>query len=190
MDGLKYFIQHFKGRKPTSITLEEIKSYILHLRSKGQGPVWINMQIFSIKFFYKYVCTPCFDVRDIPKMKVPKRFPKVFSREEVAQIISHTRSIKERAMLTLLYSAGLRVNELVNLKMVDIDSKQMLIHVTHAKGNKQRFVPLSVKALALLRMYVKTLKYKSEWLFPGGSATDFGYSVISKNFPDTIPFYQ
>lgn len=168
MDGLKYFTQYFKGRRPTEITLDDIKNYILVLKNhRGQGPVWINMQIFSIRFFYKYVCKPTFDVRDIPKMKVPKRFPNVFTREEINSIINSTRSIKERAILTMIYSAGLRVNELVNLKLVDIDSNEMLIHVTRAKGNKQRFVPLSVKTLKLLRVYIKTLKYKSEWLFQG-----------------------
>lgn len=171
MDGLRYFIKHFKGRKPTTITLDEIKNYILVLRARGQGPVWINMQIYSIRFFYSKVCKPCFDVRDIPKMKVPKPFPKVFSRDEVNAIINATGSIKERAILTLLYSAGLRVNELVSLRIRDVDSKQMLIHVTRAKGNKQRFVPLSVKTLHLLRVYVKTLKYQSEWLFPGPKGT-------------------
>jgi len=172
MDGLKYFIQYFKGRRPTEISLDDVKNYILVLKNhRGHGPVWINMQITSIVFFYKYVCKPSFDVRDIPKMKVPKRFPNVFSREEINAIINATSSIKERAILTMIYSAGLRVNELVNIKMRDIDSKEMLIHVTRAKGNKQRFVPLPVKTLRLLRVYVKTLKYKSEWLFPGALGT-------------------
>lgn len=100
MGGLSSFVKYFAGRKPTAITLDEIKNYMLYLQSKGQGPVWINMQIFSIRFFYKYVCKPSFDVRDVPKMKVPKRFPKVFSRDEVKKIIDATSSMKERAILS------------------------------------------------------------------------------------------
>lgn len=168
MDGLKSFIKYFQGRKPTSITLDEIKNYILHLQSKGQGPVWINMQIFSIRFFYKYVCAAGFDIRDIPKMKVPKRFPKVFSREEIKKIIDATSTIKERAIISTLYSCGLRVQELVNLKVTDVDRSQMLIHVKYGKGPKQRFVPLSKRLLRVLDQYLRVRqRSKSEYLFPG-----------------------
>jgi site-specific recombinase XerD len=175
LSGLDYFMRHFKGRKPNDLSIDDIKIYCQALKNRGCGPVWTNMQMYSIKFFYKHVVKPKFDIRDIPRLKVAKRFPKVLSRQEIKTIIAATRSIKEKAILSVLYSAGLRVNELVNLKIQDIDSKQMLIHVRCAKGNKQRYVPLSKNVLLILREYWQWNKRKSEYLFAGPSKRQFAH---------------
>lgn len=90
----------------------------------------------------------------------------MLSKEEVARILSSVDNIKHKAILMLVYSAGLRVGEVVRLKPEDIDSKRMLIHVKGSKGRKDRYTMLSGKALEILRKYWKDYRPK-KWLFEG-----------------------
>jgi integrase/recombinase XerD len=94
----------------------------------------------------------------------------VLSREEVSAILSQALNIKHRAMLSTLYATGLRLSELLNLHLVDIDGKRMTVHVQHGKGGKDRYVLLSPKLLELLRAYYSVTKPK-EWLFPNQKST-------------------
>lgn len=105
-------------------------------------------------------------VYEVKRPRKDKKLPVVLSKEEVAKIISSVDNIKHRAILMLVYSAGLRVGEVVRLKPEDIDSKRMLIHIKGSKGRKDRYTLLSEKTLEVLRAYWK--KYKPEkWLFGG-----------------------
>ncbi|MEW6418353.1 MAG: tyrosine-type recombinase/integrase [Nitrospirota bacterium] len=103
---------------------------------------------------------------EIKRPRKDKKLPVVLSKEEVAKIINSVDNLKHRAILMLVYSAGLRVGEVVRLKVEDIDSKRMLIHIKGSKGRKDRYTLLSEKALNILREYWR--KYKPvKWLFEG-----------------------
>ena len=103
---------------------------------------------------------------EIKRPKKDKKLPIVLSKEEIVAILSSIDNIKHKAILMLVYSAGLRVGEVVRLKPEDIDSKRTLIHIRGAKGRKDRYSLLSEAALKTLREYWK--QYKPEkWLFPG-----------------------
>jgi len=95
-----------------------------------------------------------------------KKLPDVLSKNEVIKILNSLKNKKHRALLFLTYSAGLRVSEVVNLKLKDIDSERMLVHIRKAKGSKDRYSLLSKLALKELRNYAKDQKLK-DWLFPG-----------------------
>jgi integrase/recombinase XerD len=110
-------------------------------------------------------------VCDLPQMKRPSPLPIVLSRDKVVRILNVTPHLKHKALLMTAYSAGLRVGEVVRLKVSDIDSKRMQIRVTAGKGAKDRYTVLSATALGVWRDYVRVFKPK-EWLFPGEDHTD------------------
>lgn len=103
---------------------------------------------------------------EIKRPHKDKKLPVVLSKEEVAKILSSIDNIKHKAILMIIYSAGLRVGEVVKLKVEDVDSNRMLVHVKGAKGRKDRYTLLSKTALEILREYWR--KYKpAKWLFEG-----------------------
>lgn len=111
--------------------------------------------------------------------------PKVIEGEFIKKQLSKIENLKHRAILTLTYSVGLRVSEIVNLKISDIDSKRMLIHIKNAKGRKDRIVPLSQNVLELLREYFK--KYKSkEFLFNGQNSLQYSIGSCQKIYKKYI----
>jgi integrase/recombinase XerD len=112
----------------------------------------------------------------IERPRNEKKLPKVIDGDLIKEKLSRIENIKHKAILTLTYSVGLRVSEIVNLKIEDIDSKRMIIHIKNAKGRKDRIVPLSQTVLELLREYFKKYKPK-EYLFNGQFSLQ--YSVKS-----------
>ena len=106
----------------------------------------------------------CWYVADHPQ-KITA-LPKVLSKEDVAKLLVSTENIKHKAMLSLIYACGLRRGELLNMQIIDIDSKRGVVNIRHAKGDKDRIVPLSDKILVLLREYFRQCRPK-KWLFEG-----------------------
>jgi site-specific recombinase XerD len=137
-----------------------------------------NQVINSIRFLYKYGLEKKYDKVSFKRPKSEKKLPQVIDKEFLLERISKIENLKHKAIITLAYSTGMRVSEVCNLKITDIDSKRMLIHVRNGKGRKDRFVPLSSTVLNLLRQYY--LKYKpKEYLFNG--QFDLQYSHKSCN---------
>lgn len=148
-------------------SLEDIHAYIL---KKAEGELcshsYIGQLISALKFFYEDVLQKSNFLINIPRPKKARNLPDVLSEEEVRQILTSQDNIKHKVLLMMAYSSGLRVSEVVSLKISDIDSSRMLIHVRRAKGQKDRFTVLSKNALQILRQY--SLEYKPNiWLFPG-----------------------
>jgi integrase/recombinase XerD len=131
-----------------------------------------NQVINSIRFLYKEVLGKKYDKVRFKRPKSEKKLPKVIDQNFIKEKLSKIENIKHKAILTLTYSVGLRVSEIVNLKIEDIDSKRMLIHIKNAKGRKDRVVPLSLTVLELLRGYYKEYKPK-EYLFNGQNSTKY-----------------
>ena len=104
--------------------------------------------------------------------ELEKKLPNILSHNEVMAIFNAVSNIKHKSILFLTYSAGLRVGEVVRLKVKDIDSERMLIHVRQGKGRKDRYTILSEVALDMLRKYAYEVRPK-EWLFPGANNKDF-----------------
>jgi site-specific recombinase XerD len=108
-------------------------------------------------------------VYEVKRPRKDKKLPVILSKEEVAKILSSIDNLKHKAILMLTYSAGLRVGEVVKLKLEDIDSKRMLIHIKGSKGRKDRYTMLSETALDILRKYWREYK-PGKWLFEGARA--------------------
>ncbi len=113
----------------------------------------------------------------IDRPRKDQRLPEVLSKEEIVNIIKHTNNIKHKCILSLLYSAGLRRGELINLKINDIDSKRMVIRVNKGKGNKDRITLLSTNVLCDLRTYFKEWKPKT-YLFEGPNESQYSAKSI------------
>ncbi|MFY7734696.1 MAG: site-specific tyrosine recombinase/integron integrase [Bacteroidia bacterium] len=142
-----------------------------------------NQIVNAIKLFFKIVNESKIEIDKIHRPKREKTLPNVLSKEEVFKIIDTTENLKHKTLLALIYSAGLRISEALNIKPKDIDSVRMLIHVKNAKGKKDRYTLLSEKVLLLLREYYLVYKPKI-YLFEGqfgGMYSSRSAQIILKN---------
>ena len=169
-----YLFQYY-NKPPLEITEPELKTYILYLKQKGLAAKSRNLSIFSIKQYYSLIDkrTTVNISTNIPRQKEPKNLPAVLSKEDVVKMLAGVENIKHRAILTIAYTSGLRIDETRRLKISDInkDRKTILIN---GKGSRQRFTPLCDEALRVLRNYYKFFRPKF-WLFEGSD----GNSPIS-----------
>jgi integrase/recombinase XerD len=156
----------FLGRSPDRAEPEDLRRYQLHLASLGASYARMNLASTALRFFFHVTLgRPGFGDR-MARIAAPERLPVVLSPEEVALLLAHAPSLKYRAALSIAYGCGLRVSEIVNLKVADIDSARMLIRVEQGKGRKDRYVMLSPDLLELLRQWWRAKRPRG-WLFPG-----------------------
>jgi integrase/recombinase XerD len=154
------------GKSPARLGLEEVRSYQVHLTSQGIAWASLNQTVCALRFFYGVTLGLPDLPALIPYARNPRKLPVVLSREEVVRFLEAVPALKSRIALTTAYAAGLRLSEVVALKVCDIDSQRMLIRVERGKGGKQRQVMLSEQLLKILRAYwLRT--HPREWLFPG-----------------------
>lgn len=153
---IKKLMEYF-DKPPDTITNDELREYFLYLHNtKNYSRTTISIALCGIKFFFEKTLNTDFDVFNIIRPKREDKLPVVLSREEVREILKNIRVLRHRACLTLIYSCGLRLKEAVGIKVNQIDSKRMLIHIRNAKGNHDRYVPLPEATLTLLRRHYKT----------------------------------
>ncbi|MCW3076138.1 MAG: integrase [Bacteroidetes bacterium] len=166
-DALSMFLKYFGGKPVEAISNQDLiefnNNYILKNKLSSS---FQNQVVNAVKLFFRTIEDRMMDPDLIHRPKRAKLLPNVLSKEEVKEILGCLANIKHKAMLSLIYSCGLRRAELLNLKVSDIDSKRNLIIIKQSKGRKDRIVPLSVKILALLRDYYHAYKPKF-WLFEG-----------------------
>jgi len=157
---------NFAGKHSLNINESNIKDYLRYLvEEKDATASTLNTAINALKFYYGKILKRKF-MYEIKRPKKDKKLPVVLSQEEVSRILSVVSNIKHKAILMLIYSAGLRVSEVVKLKVEDIDVERKLIHVKGAKGRKDRYTILSDNALKTLNLYLKAYK-PEKWLFSG-----------------------
>ncbi|UKM63474.1 site-specific integrase [Flavobacteriaceae bacterium GSB9] len=147
------FINYYSDIELFSIDENDIRQYLQKLIKDKKSNSYINMAINAIKFYYEMVLGMPNRFYSIERPRKESKLPKVLSKEEIFSIIDHTNNIKHKCIVSLLYSSGLRRNELLQLKLKDIDSKRMVIRVVQAKGNKDRYTVLNKSVLDDLRKY-------------------------------------
>jgi integrase/recombinase XerD len=164
---LRGFVRYFKPLHPRQLKEPDLRAYLLHLiDDKHYGPAYVNQVFNALRFLYVELYQMPFTVGNIPRPQKERKLPTVMSQEEVLRLLSCIYNMKHRTVLMLAYSAGLRVGEVVRLKIPDIDSHRKLIHVRGAKGMKDRYSLLSDVVLQQLREYYRLYKPK-EYLFEG-----------------------
>ncbi len=164
------------NKSPDLLDKEKIQAYLLHLMEERQL-AWstCNVVVSGIRFFYMQTLGIDSIRLGIPPMKTQKKLPEILSAEEIERLFKCAVNLKNRVVLMTTYAAGLRVSEVVNLRLTDIDSKRMMIRVRQGKGMKDRYTILSDRLLTELRAYYR--QYKPPfWLFYG-TYTDSQMSI-------------
>ena len=169
-DVLKSFLLFHHEKRVGDLTNDDLIAYNNDYILKNEfSASYQNQVVNAVKLFFRTVENKRMDEALIHRPKREKKLPNVLSKEEVKLILNAHSNIKHKAMLSLIYSCGLRCSELLALKPVHIDSKRNILIIKQAKGKKDRIVPLSDKILALLREYYKAYKPKA-YLFEGQNA--------------------
>jgi len=169
-------------RSPLELDDDEINSFLFSVaKQKKASSTYFKHMVYGLRFFFRL-----YDREDrvikLPTIKNDRKLPVVLSREELRRLFVAPQRLKQRVLLSLIYSAGLRVGEVCHLKISDIDSDRMQLRVVKSKGNIDRYVPLSGYALQGLRKYVKGSKPK-DYLFNGrDKGRPLGSSAVQQSF--------
>jgi integrase/recombinase XerD len=166
-EALKSFLVFYREKAITDITNQDViiynNEYIL---KNNLSASYQNQIVNAIKLFFKIVLHSKMIIEELQRPKNAKKLPMVLSKEETFKLIDVTTNLKHKTLLALIYSAGLRISEAINMKITDIDNQRMLIHVKNAKGKKDRYTLLSTKVSELLKEYYAVYKPKT-FIFEG-----------------------
>ncbi len=157
--------EHY-NKSPEDISEEELRQYFLYLKNVRQLSRSTCTQILcATKFLFQHTLKKDWKTFDLARPPKEKKLPVVLSQEEVRRVLSCLRSFRHYVCLSTIYSCGLRLSEATSLKIADLDSDRMLLHIHQGKGNKDRYVPLPERTLTLLRQYWRLHRHPC-WLFP------------------------
>ena len=164
-DYARYF-----NRPPDQLGPEQIREYVAHLfRDLKLADNTVNQRVGALRFFYIKTLKKSWNIEETPYPKKRFHLPVILSQDEVAHLIESADTPFHRTILMTLYGTGVRRAELAHLKVSDVDSQRMVIHVQGGKGRKDRDVMLSPNLLENLREHYRSLRRRpAVWLFPGG----------------------
>jgi site-specific recombinase XerD len=165
-------LAQFLGHSPHSASAEDLRLFQLHLAANGASNKTINATISGLRFLFEVTLDEHQVLRKMSTVHEPRKLPVVLSPDEVKRVLAAATNLKYKTALSAAYGAGLRASEVTHLKVSDIDSQRMLIHVEQGKGSKDRNAMLSPILLGLLRQWWRTAQaerkmLKGGWLFPG-----------------------
>ncbi len=186
MSALKLFLEFIEELKVKKVTDKEIQNYLYYCATKKKYAYSSMKQIIAaIGYLYKKVFNLSIPQSLNVKLKKPITLPVVLSKDEIIKLIKVTGNLKHKTILLLIYSAGLRLGELLNLKIGDIDSKSMKIHIKQGKGKKDRYIMLSGNVLKLLREYYKIYKPK-EFFVEGQNGGKYSPKSVQSVFKRSL----
>jgi len=181
-------LAEYYHKSPDQIDEEALRQYFLYLKNeKCVSTSAFTIALCGVKFFYEHTLQRRWRTLELARAPKEKRLPLVLSREQVRQILNCLRLPVYRACLSTIYACGLRIQEGVNLRVGDIDSARMVVHVRQSKGQKDRDVPLAVSALEMLRRYWSLYRHP-KWLFP--ASTKAGVSPSQASGPVSVSSVQ
>lgn len=167
VSSLSTFFVYLKFKDPDLIDFDDVvnfnENYIIDECKSSSSQ---NIFISALKLYFEIILGKEILADELRRPRREHRLPQIFSKDEVVKIISSVRNIKHRTMLATVYSCGLRCGEMLNLRLTDIDSERMLMHIYLGKGKKDRIIPLPKKLLEILRDYYKAYK-PTEYVFEG-----------------------
>jgi site-specific recombinase XerD len=172
------FINAQKEPDLLRINEQDVELYLQKMIQEKKSNSYVNQMINSIKFYYEVVKEMPNRFYSVERPFKEHTLPKVLSKQEVKDIIDATGTIKHKCILSLMYSSGLRIGELLSLKLEDIDSKRMLVRVNQGKGKRDRLTLLSEKVLLDLRTYFIQYKPKT-WLFESPDGNKYSATSVA-----------
>jgi site-specific recombinase XerD len=167
-----YKLAAFTKQSPDAASAEDLRRFQLHMVDAGTSPITLNATITGLTFFFDVTLGRADVMARMQSVRVPQRLPTVLSREEVSRLLGAVGHIKHQTALSVAYGTGLRVSEVVALKVTDIDSERMTLRVEQGKGSKDRYAMLSPILLERLRVWWRVARAQGKmldggWLFPG-----------------------
>ncbi len=156
----------FLGRSPDTASADDLRRFQLHQRQNGVQPSSMNSAVSALRFFFSTTLDRPDMERHLTFVREPRKIPVILSPQEIGQLLEAAPGPKYKAAMSAAYSAGLRVSEVVALKVADVDSKRMLLRIEQGKGRKDRLAMLSPRLLDLLRDWYCIVR-PAVWLFPG-----------------------
>jgi site-specific recombinase XerD len=174
---IRKFFEKFPNKQSIHFNSDDFQCYLNNYRFTSISQQ--NQIINAIKFLYEKVLNKKYNKIDFERPRKERKLPQVIDRNFLLNNINKIKNIKHKSILLLGYSCGLRISEVINLKIKDIDSKRMIINIIQSKGNKDRIVKLPLKLLTILREYYKEYKPK-DYLF-NGQNNSLQYSSESCN---------
>lgn len=186
INAFRQFLLHFKGQDVDVLSERQIEQYInVQVTERKISVSYQKQLVAAVKFWYNGVLGKNLQLDylypDRPEFKIPK----VFSQQDIKAMLNVCENIKHKAILATIYSCGLRLSELTNLMIKDIDSTQMTVTIRQGKGNRDRVVVLSEKLLLLLRDYFVEYKPK-EYLFEGQSGGKYSERSVQQVLKQTL----
>ena len=164
---IKKFISYCLDNSLRRVGEDEVRKYLLHMvNERCVSTACVDQAISALKFLFLRILGQPGMILSIPRPRKEHRLPLVFSQQEISRLFREIKNIKHRAILFLIYSAGLRVGEAVRLRIEDMDTDRKMIYIRKAKGKKDRYTILSQVALEALRLYLELYR-PEKWLFPG-----------------------
>ena len=165
-------LARFLRRSPDTATAEDLRLFQLHMSENGVSNTTINATITGLRFLFETTLDDHHILRKMSSVHVPRKLPVVLSAEEITRIIDAASNLKYKAALALAYGTGLRSSEITHLKISNIDSERMIIHVRQGKGDKDRYALLSAELIKILQQwwlsaYTQGKISRNGWLFPG-----------------------
>lgn len=161
------YVKNTLGKYPSQVTWKDMRAFIVWLQeTRHLADRTINAAIAQLRFFTMYVMHKPWDPTQLPTRRFDTYLPFVPTQAEVEEFISSLPDLKQKAMVSLLYSSGLRISEVCHLRYEDISRKKMSIHIVHGKNRSDRYAVLSERALAILTEYWYNFGRPEGWLFP------------------------
>ena len=176
---LTYFKKYFYKIEIDQLTKDDIIEYLFYLIKNNYSKSTQNQHINAIKFYFEKCLGKKREYYLIERPRKEKKLPTVLSKNEIQLLFGNTHNLKHLTILAVIYSCGLRISELINISLNDIDNNRMIIHIRKGKGNKDRQVQLTNQVLELLRMYYK--KYLPvNYLIVGQNGGKYSTTSIQK----------
>jgi site-specific recombinase XerD len=172
----------FYRRSPDQISDDEVQAYLLHLiRDRHRAWSTCHIVVHGLRFFFHMTLKRDRTTFSSPSMRQPGTLPALLSRAEVQRLLAHSTNLKHRTMLMTTYAAGLRLNEVLHLRVSDIDATRMTIRVEQGKGGQDRYTVLTAPVRDALRAYWKGARPKT-WLFPGRGDRPMDPSALQRAY--------
>lgn len=166
---------------PEELSEAQVRRYLADLSQAGLSASTVNQAMAAVRFFFNAVLHREWPL-ELQYQRAPQRVPVTMSREEVGRLLATVSGLRERAAMEIAYAAGLRLNEVLHLRVTDIDSERMIMRVEQGKGKKDRNVMLSPALLVTLRAYWRQSRPRV-WLFPGhGGKRPLHATVVQRAF--------
>jgi integrase/recombinase XerD len=181
-----HFLRLLNHTDANTMTVDRLKSYMLYCsRDLGLRDNTLHSRLNAIKFYYDKILKREAFKYELPRPKKQSILPKVLSKEDIKKMFDSIENKKHRIALQLVYGMGLRVSEIVALKISDIDSKRMMVHIRHAKGKKDRYVPLPHSILIDLRTYFSEYR-PHEYLLEGQAGGQYTIRSVQQIFKTAL----